>query len=196
MQGNITCSHYVPVECMYGTLLQEQSGCISNEQKQDNIDVASKDAALRATQEAADDPHVLSREENDAIAMNVMGYNNRGRFPLMGVRAQRGSSRKSSTASSVTSTTIGSSTRNPTTSAILRVSRYLCGKIDTALLVQLTKSMFSDLPPSPTSDDVFKHVILCLVEKIPDEVFAEVLDLIDLDTGAQVGLVGGSGSSV
>ncbi|ONK72354.1 uncharacterized protein A4U43_C04F18550 [Asparagus officinalis] len=38
----------------------------------DNIAVASKDAALRATQEAADDPHVLSREENNAIAMNVM----------------------------------------------------------------------------------------------------------------------------
>ncbi|ONK68698.1 uncharacterized protein A4U43_C05F14950 [Asparagus officinalis] len=39
----------------------------------DNITVTSKDAALRATQEAADDPHVLSREENNAIAMNVMG---------------------------------------------------------------------------------------------------------------------------
>ncbi|XP_020271730.1 uncharacterized protein LOC109846902 [Asparagus officinalis] len=44
----------------------------------DNIAAASKDAALRSTQEAADDPHVLSREENNAIAMNVMGYNNRG----------------------------------------------------------------------------------------------------------------------
>ncbi|ONK75585.1 uncharacterized protein A4U43_C03F18450 [Asparagus officinalis] len=31
----------------------------------------SKDAALRATQEAADDPHVLSKEENDSIAMNA-----------------------------------------------------------------------------------------------------------------------------
>ncbi|ONK60524.1 uncharacterized protein A4U43_C08F19420 [Asparagus officinalis] len=39
----------------------------------DNIDAASKEVALRATQDAADDPHILSRDENDAIAMNVMG---------------------------------------------------------------------------------------------------------------------------
>ncbi|ONK78497.1 uncharacterized protein A4U43_C02F19400 [Asparagus officinalis] len=128
----------------------------------DSIDVASKEAALRATQEAADDPHILSREENDAIAMNVMGYNNRGIFPLMGVGAMRGTSRILSTASSPTSTATGSSTRIPTTSAILRVSCYLRGKIDPALLMQLTKVMFSDLPAAPTSDEVFTHIVLCL----------------------------------
>ncbi|XP_020276584.1 uncharacterized protein LOC109850912 [Asparagus officinalis] len=94
----------------------------------DNIAAASKDAALRATQEAADDPHVLSREENNVIAMNVMGYNNRGRYPLMGVGAQRGTSRKSSTASSTTSTATTSSNRTLASSTIMRVNRYLRGR--------------------------------------------------------------------
>ncbi|ONK58185.1 uncharacterized protein A4U43_C09F9210 [Asparagus officinalis] len=39
----------------------------------DSIDVASKEAALHATQEEADNPHILFIKENDAIAMNVMG---------------------------------------------------------------------------------------------------------------------------
>ncbi|XP_020271586.1 uncharacterized protein LOC109846752 [Asparagus officinalis] len=156
----------------------------------DNIAAASKDAALRATQEAADDPHVLSREESNAIAMNVMGYNNRGRFPLMGVGAQRGTSRKSSTASSTTSTATTSSNRTHTTSTIMRVNRYLRGKIDPTLLMQMTTAMCSDLPPSPTSDDVFRHIVLCLSGKISAELFGEVLDQIDLDAGAQAGLAG------
>ncbi|ONK67267.1 uncharacterized protein A4U43_C06F18370 [Asparagus officinalis] len=162
----------------------------------DNIAAASKDAALRATQEAADDPHVLSREENNAMAMNVMGYNNRGRFPLMGVGAQRGTSRKSSTASSTTSTATTSSNRTHTTSTIMRVNRYLRGKIDPTLLMQMTTAMCSDLPPSPTSDDVFRHIVLCLSGKISAELFGEVLDQIDLDAGAQAGLAGGSSSGV
>ncbi|ONK64597.1 uncharacterized protein A4U43_C07F27800 [Asparagus officinalis] len=166
------------------------------QQKDDNIDAASKEEALRATQDAADDPHFLSREENDTIAMNVIGYNNRGRFPLMGVGAMRGTSRISSMASSPTSTATGSSTRSPTTSVILRVSCYLRVKTDSTLLMQLMKDMFSDLPPSTTSDDVFTHIILCLSDKIPAELFREVLALIDLDTSAQVGLAGGSSSGV
>ncbi|XP_020268959.1 uncharacterized protein LOC109844368 isoform X3 [Asparagus officinalis] len=162
----------------------------------DNIAAASKDAALRATQEAADDPHVLSREENNVIAMNVMGYNNRGRFSLMGVGAQRGTSGKSSTASSTTSTVTTSSNRTHTTSTIMRVNRYLRGKIDPTLLMQLTTAMYSDLPPSPTSDDVFTHIVLCLSGKILAELFGEVLDQIDLDAGAQARLAGGSSSGV
>ncbi|ONK73304.1 uncharacterized protein A4U43_C04F29530 [Asparagus officinalis] len=176
----------------------------------DNIAAASKDAALRATQEAADDPHVLSREENNAIAMNVMGYNNRGRFSLMGVGAQRGTSKKSSTASSTTSTATTSLTITHTTSTIMRINRYLRGKIDPTLLMQLTTTMCSDLPPSPTSDDVFTHIVLCLSTsddvfthivlclsgKISAELFGEVLDQIDLDAGAQAGLAGVSSSGV
>ncbi|ONK72780.1 uncharacterized protein A4U43_C04F23130 [Asparagus officinalis] len=150
----------------------------------DNIAVALKDAALRATQEAADDPHVLSREKNNTIAMSVMGYNNRGRFPLMGVRAQRGTSKKSFTKSSTTSTATASSTRNPTTSTIMRVNRYLRSKIDSTLLMQLTTTMCIDLPPTSTSDDVFTHIILCLSGKIAAEFFRKVLDQIDLDAGA------------
>ncbi|ONK80796.1 uncharacterized protein A4U43_C01F21820 [Asparagus officinalis] len=162
----------------------------------DNIVAASKDAALRATQEAADDPHVLSREESNAIALNVMGYNNRGRYLLMGVGAQRGTSRKSSTASSTTSTATTSSNRTHTTSTIMRVNRYLRGKIDPTLLMQMTTAMCSDLPPSPTSDDVFRHILLCLSGKISAELFGEVLDQIDLDAGAQARLAGGSSSGV
>ncbi|ONK67234.1 uncharacterized protein A4U43_C06F18030 [Asparagus officinalis] len=108
----------------------------------------------------------------------------------------RGTSRISSMAFSPIFTATGSSTRSPTTSAILRVSCYLRGKIDSTLLMQLTKAMFSDLPPSPTSDDVFMHIVLCLSDKIPAELFGEVLALIDLDTSAQAGLAGGSNSGV
>ncbi|ONK72908.1 uncharacterized protein A4U43_C04F24810 [Asparagus officinalis] len=160
----------------------------------DNIATASKDATLCATQEAADDPHVLSREENNVIAMNVMGYNNRGRFPLMGVGAQRGTSRKSSTASSTTSSAATSSNRTHTTSTIMRVNCYLRGKIDRTLLMQMTTAMCLDLPPSPTSDDIFTHIVLCLSRKISAELFEEVLDQLDLDAGAHAGLAGGSSS--
>ncbi|ONK71652.1 uncharacterized protein A4U43_C04F10930 [Asparagus officinalis] len=185
---------------------------MSKKKTSDTIDAASKDAALRATQEAVDDPHVyaalratqeavddphvLSREENDSIAMNVMGYNNRGRFPLMGVGASRCTSRKSSTASSASSTVTGSSTRSFATATILRVTRYLRSKIDHTLLMQLTRAMVSDLPPSPTSDDIFTHIVLCLSDKISGELFGEVMDNVDFDTGTQTGPAGGSSSGV
>ncbi|ONK64877.1 uncharacterized protein A4U43_C07F30930 [Asparagus officinalis] len=162
----------------------------------DNIAAASKDAALRATQEAANDPHVLSREENNVIIMNVMGYNNRGRFPLMGVGAQRGTSRKSSMASSTTSTATTSPNRTLASSTIMRINRYLRGKIDRTLLMRMTTAMCSDLPPSPTRDDVFTHIVLYLSGKILAELFEEVLDQLDLDVATQAGLAGGSNSGV
>ncbi|ONK64605.1 uncharacterized protein A4U43_C07F27880 [Asparagus officinalis] len=62
--------------------------------------------------------------------------------------------------------------------------------------MQMTTAMCSDLPPSPTSDDVFTHIVLCLSGKILAELFEEVLDQLDLDAGAQAGLAGGSSSGV
>ncbi|ONK80394.1 uncharacterized protein A4U43_C01F17180 [Asparagus officinalis] len=48
--------------------------------------------------------------------------------------------------------------------------------------------MVSDLPPSPTSDDIFTHIVLCLSDKIPGELFGEVMENVDFDTSTQTGL--------
>ncbi|ONK68783.1 uncharacterized protein A4U43_C05F15950 [Asparagus officinalis] len=77
----------------------------------DSIDITSNEAVLRTTQEEADDPHILSREENDIITMNTIRYNNKGRFLLMGVGALRDTCTLSSTGSSPSFTSTGSSAR-------------------------------------------------------------------------------------
>lgn len=121
------------------------------------------------------DPHLLSRQQNDQIIESVFGPSKKGRRRFRGGGTWTDDSTTSSEPTMHTPSNMSQQSDNSSSvhGLLTGVIAILASRIDPALFASVVPALYADIPSQIPF--AIQHIILCLANRIPNEVYVDIV---------------------